>query len=268
VPRATIDGHELFYLRRGAGEPLLLIQGLSGNTAHWGERFLTGLDGGFELLAYDHRSVGQSARAEGSFTTADLADDAAGLLAELGIEGAHVLGVSMGGMVAQQLVLRHPERVRSLVLGCTYPGGARARLTDPGVVQRLAEPVLSGDRRRALRAGWEANVSSRVAADDWEWREFQSVAAQHPATVPVLLEQLQAVRGHDVSARLGDISAPTLVIHGTEDQILSVENGRLIAELVPDSRLEVLEGVGHMWWWEEPRRGAALVRDFARAVAQ
>jgi pimeloyl-ACP methyl ester carboxylesterase len=267
VPRIAVHGRELFYLRRSAGEPLLLIQGMSGNTAHWGEGFLAPLEEDFELIAYDHRSIGQSARAEGSFSITDLADDAAGLLDALGAERVHVMGVSMGGMVAQQLALRHPERVRSLVLGCTYPGGQGARLADDAVVQRLVEPVLAGDREGALRAGWEANVSSRVAADPAAWDRFRVIAAQHPAAVPVLMEQMRAIQAHDASARLGEIATPTLVVHGTEDQMLPVVNGRLIAGLIPGARLEILEGVGHMFWFEEPARSAELVRDFCRTAA-
>ena len=267
MARATIAGHELYYLRRGSGEPLLLIQGMAGNTAHWGEPFLGELERDFELLAYDHRDVGQSARVGAPFTIADLADDAAALLGELGIDRAHVVGISMGGMVAQELALRHPDVLRSLVLGCTYPGGARARLTDPAVIQRLSEPMLSGDTARALRAGWEANVSRAVAADPAAWEAFLAVAQQHPASLQALMAQMQAIQGHDTSARLGQIAAPTLVIHGTDDEMLSAENGRLIAELIPGARLELLEGVGHMWWWEQPERSAALVRDFCRSAA-
>jgi pimeloyl-ACP methyl ester carboxylesterase len=267
MARATIAGHELYYLRRGSGEPLLLIQGMAGNTAHWGEPFLAELEGDFELVAYDHREVGQSARVGRPFTIADLADDAVGLLAALGIERAHVLGISMGGMVAQEVALRHPDVVRSLVLGCTYPGGARARLTDPAVMQRLAEPMFAGDTERALRAGWEANVSRPVAADPAAWEAFLVVARQHPASLQALMGQMQAIQGHDTSARLRQIRAPTLVVHGTEDEMLSADNGRLIAELIPGARLELLEGVGHMWWWEQPERSAALVREFCTSAA-
>ena len=268
MPLATVQGRELFYLRRGSGEPLLLIQGMSGNTVHWGEPFLAALEGDFELIAYDHRSIGQSGRAEGSFTIGDLADDAGGLLDLLGLESVHVLGISMGGMVAQELALRRPERVRSLVLGCTYPGGEGSRLADEAVIRSLAQPMLAGDREGAVRAGWEANVSARVAADPEEWTRFRAIADQHPAAVPVIMEQMRAVSGHDVSARLSTLAVPTLVIHWTEDQMLPLVNGELIARLIPGARLEVLEGVGHMFWWEQPARSAELLREFCLATAR
>lgn len=116
MAHAVANGRRLHYLRRGAGEPLLLIQGLSGNHLHWGERFLSRLEPAFETIAYDHRGIGLSDPTPAGYTIADLADDAAGLLDAVDLESAHVMGVSMGGMVAQELALRAPQRVRSLTL--------------------------------------------------------------------------------------------------------------------------------------------------------
>jgi 3-oxoadipate enol-lactonase len=171
-----------------------------------------------------------------------------------------VVGISMGGMVAQELALRHPERVRTLVLGCTYPGGAGSQLADPALIQELAGAVLSGDRELALRTGFAANLSSAFVAEEANWEPFHTMATTLPVAVEVIMGQMQAVMGHDASARLGSIAAPTLVVHGTEDRMLPVVNGELIARLVPGARLELLEGVGHMFWWEQPERSAALVR--------
>src|SRR6266516_6351221 len=123
MPHAAVDGTSLYYERRGDGEPLLLIQGMSGTHLTWGEPFLAALGDDLEMVVYDHRGVGSSGDQGQPVTIAGLADDAAGVLDALGWERAHVLGISMGGMVAQELTLRHPERVGRLVLGCTYPGG-------------------------------------------------------------------------------------------------------------------------------------------------
>ena len=130
---ATIDvaGRPIEYVRRGTGEPLLLIQGMSGTHASWGEPFLSLLEPHLDLIAYDHRGIGASAPRDGSFTIADLAQDAAGVLDALGIERAHVLGISMGGMVAQELAIAHPERLRTLTIGCSYPGGAGSKRSWP-----------------------------------------------------------------------------------------------------------------------------------------
>jgi 3-oxoadipate enol-lactonase len=211
--------------------------------------------------------AGKSAPAPGGYTIADLADDAAGLLDALGWESAHVVGISMGGMVAQELALRHPDRVRTLTLGCTYAGGAGAALTSPDVIGRLQASLTGGDREQALRVAWEVNVSRRFAGDDDQFGEFRRRALEVPAALPAIMAQMQAIAGHDTSQRLSGIAAPTLVIHGTDDEMLPIANARLIAEHVPNARLEILDGVGHLFFVEEPERSAALVREHALAGA-
>lgn len=266
MPSLDVDGRSFFYERRGAGAPLLLIMGLSGNSLHWGEPFLSLLERDFDVVAFDNRGIGRSADADGDFSVADMAGDTAGLMEALGWERAHVMGISMGGMIAQELALRTPGRVGGLVLGCTYPGGEGSRLTDQEVVQALAEPVMRGDRDGALRAGWRVNVSEGHGADEEAFERFREVAAQHPASLQVLVRQMQAVAGHDASTRIAAITAPTLVIHGDRDRMLDVANGRLIAQAIPGARLEVLDGVGHLFFWEQPERSAQLVRDFLATV--
>ncbi|MCW3046603.1 MAG: alpha/beta fold hydrolase [Solirubrobacterales bacterium] len=263
MAHVDVDGRELFYRRDGTGEPLLLVQGMSGTHLAWGDAFVGELDRDFDVITYDHRGVGHSARVTAPFSIADLAEDAAGLLDALEIEDAHVLGISMGGMVAQELAVRHPARVRTLALGCTYPGGAEARLTDPAVMHRLAEAIASGDHERALRIGYEANVSAAFAGDSANYEPFHEMATQLPVGLEVLMLQLQAIQAHDAAGRLAGIEAPTLVVHGTEDQMLPVVNGELIARLIPGARLELLPRIGHMFWWEQPQRSAALVREHA-----
>ena len=260
MPQAAVDGISLFYERHGAGEPVLLIQGMSGTHLAWGDAFLAGLGENVEIVTYDHRGVGTSTPQDQPFAIAQLADDAAGLLDALEWERAHVLGISMGGMVAQELALRDPRRIRTLTLGCTYPGGAEAQLADPALIQELAGALLSGDRERALRTGFVANLSAAHIADEANWEPFEAMATAVPVAVSVIMLQMQAVMGHDTSARLSSIEAPTLVVHGTEDRMLPVVNGELIARSIPHARLELLEGVGHMFWWEQPERSAALVR--------
>ena len=262
MPQAAVDGTSLYYERRGAGEPVLLIQGMSGTHLAWGDAFLAGLGDDVEVVAYDHRGVGTSSPQTDAFTIVELADDAAGLLDALGWDDAHVLGISMGGMVAQELALRHPQRIRTLTLGCTYPGGAEGQLADPALIQELAGALLSGDRERALRTGFAANFSAAHVADEANWEPFQAMATALPVAVPLIMLQMQAVMGHDTSARLATIQAPTLVVHGTADRMLPVANGELIAQAIPNARLELLEDVGHMFWWEQPERSAALVRSF------
>ncbi|HEX4345728.1 MAG TPA: alpha/beta fold hydrolase [Solirubrobacteraceae bacterium] len=266
MPTLSVNGTELYHERRGAGEPLLLIMGMSGHSLHWGEPFLGELERDFELILYDHRGVGRSAAESEPFTIARLAEDALALLDALQIERAHVLGISMGGMVAQELALAQPQRILTLTLGATYCGGPGAQFTDDTVVQSLAAAILSGDAERKVRTGWEYNVSPEFATGAGNFERFAEVAAMYPMALAMTLLQVQAIVGHDTSARLGEIAAPTLVVHGTADQMLAVANGEIVAGLIPGARLELLDGVGHLFFWEQPERAAQLVREHVAAA--
>jgi 3-oxoadipate enol-lactonase len=267
MPLARVGEIELSYERAGSGPPLLMIMGMSGTFDHWNAAFLADLRADFETIVYDHRGVGASSRLEGPVTIAQLARDAAGLLETLELDSAHVLGISMGGMVAQELALAHPERIRALALGCTYCGGEGSVLTSEEVIRKLGEGMSSGDRERAVRTAWEANVSPSFAAKDDEYARFLEIGHRRAVPTAVILEQLRAIAGHDTSARLPEIALPTLVIHGTLDQMLPVQNGHMIAGLIPDSQLEIFDGVGHLFFWEQPERSAELVRAHAAVHA-
>jgi 3-oxoadipate enol-lactonase len=254
-------GPTLNYVRRGSGEPMLLIQGMSGNHLSWGEPFLTELERDFDLVAYDHRGVGKSSRVTDPFSIADLADDAAAVLDALGWDSAHVVGISMGGMVAQELALRHPQRVRTLTLGCTYCGGEGSALTSNEVFAKLSEAMMSGDRDRAIATSFEVNISPGYGADQSAYGTFYEMATALPTPVPVIMLQAQAVQSHDTLSRLGEIQVPTLVIHGTVDEMLPYSNAVLIAARIPGAWLVTLEDVGHMFWWEQPERSAQAIRE-------
>jgi pimeloyl-ACP methyl ester carboxylesterase len=260
---------ELDYERSGNadGPPLLLIMGMSGTALSWGEPFLQLLRKDFDVIAYDHRGVGASTPLDGPVTTSQMAEDAVALLAALELDDVHVLGISMGGMIAQELALAHPQRVRTLTLGCTYCGGEGSALASEAVIGKLAEAMGSGDRERALRAGWEVNVSAQMADDDEAYAAFHATALRRAVAVPVIMQQMQACAAHDTNARLTQLELPTLVIHGTEDQMLPVENGRLIASRIPGARLEIFEDVGHLFFVERPERSAELVREHAAVPA-
>lgn len=266
MPKVDAGGSELYFERAGSGEPLLLIQGMSATHRAWGRDFLAPLEKSFECIVFDNRGMGLSGEARMPFSTADMAGDVAALLDALEIERAHVLGISMGGMIAQELALGHPERIRSLSLGATYCGGPEGTLMADEDLRTLGAAMASGDRERVLRAMWEINLSPGFRADDSRYAAFRSMASELPAPREVIFQQMRACGAHDTSARLGQVSVPTQVIHGTADRLLGANNGILIARLLGvEPRL--LDGIGHMFWWEQPERSAALVRDHALAPA-
>ena len=176
MPTVDAAGTELHYLREGSGEPLLLIQGMSATHLAWGEPFLAALRESFECIVFDNRGMGLSGRAEMPFTTADMAADTVGLLDALELESAHVLGISMGGMIAQELALAHPERIRTLTIGASYCGGPDGKLMDPADLQRLGAAFAAGDADAVRRAMWEINLSPTFRADDSRFAAFEEMA--------------------------------------------------------------------------------------------
>jgi pimeloyl-ACP methyl ester carboxylesterase len=264
MPRVDAGGTELHYGRAGSGEPMLLIQGMSATHLAWGRAFLAPLEESFECIVFDNRGMGLSGPAEIPFTIADMAGDVAALLEALEIEQAHVAGISMGGMIAQELALAHPERIRSLTLGATYCGGPEGTLMADEDLQMLGAAMASGDREQVLQAMWEINLSPTFRADQSRYAGFRQMAVELKAPKNVIFQQMQACAAHDTSTRLSRVAVPTQVIHGTADRMLDVSNGIQIAGLL-SVELQTLAGVGHMFWWEQPDRSATLVRDHALA---
>jgi 3-oxoadipate enol-lactonase len=256
MPRVDAGGTELHYERAGSGEPLLLIQGMSATHMTWGRPFLARLEEGFECIVFDNRGIGLSGPAEMPFTTADMAGDVVALLDALEIERAHVAGISMGGMIAQELALAHPERIRSLTLGATYCGGPEGTLMAPDDLRMLATAMESGEREQVFRAMWEINLSPGFRAEESRYAAFCEMAAAPPAPKEVIVQQMKACGAHDTSDRLERIEVPTQVVHGTADRLLGVNNGIQIAALI-SVEPQLLEGVGHMFWGAaRARRGA------------
>lgn len=256
LEHAETPAGPLAYVRQGSGDPLLLVMGVAGHHRMWGQPLLDRLAERFDVVAFDHRGIGESHVAEAGFTIGDLADDAAAVLDHLGWDSAHVMGISMGGAVAQELALTHPERVRRLVLGCTWPDPEDAWA--PGV-GKLAEAVASGDPVVAARLMFEANVSPGFAAGPGRFEEFTTEAAAATVPGPVVLMQMQAAATYDAKARLGGLSAPTLVIHGTADDVIRTSAGERLAALVPGAEIDLWEGAGHLFFWEQPDRAAERI---------
>nr|WP_064569263.1 alpha/beta hydrolase [Gordonia sp. LAM0048] len=258
IPVASDAGPVLDAEVVGEGEPLLLIGGMSAHRGMWTDELLAALTPYFSVAVYDHRGIGTSSRADGPFTIADLAADARGILDGLGWDAAHVLGTSMGGMIAQELALAAPDRVRSLVLGCTTAGGPGA-IGAPGAV-RLVEAISSRDAARVARTAFEVNLSAAYTAGAGAFDHFVSMSTQRRVPSAVVAWQAGACAGHDTRDRIGTLTMPTAVIHGDVDEVIAVAEGERLADLIPQATLERWTGVGHMFWWERPEETAEVIR--------
>jgi pimeloyl-ACP methyl ester carboxylesterase len=254
----VLEGVRLAYDVEGTGEPLVLIQGLGYGRSGWGPaRGL--LAERYQVVSFDNRGSGESDVPPGPYTTAQLAADALAVLDAAEIDGAHVIGLSLGGMVAQELVLAEPERVGKLVLCSTTPGGPKSVPMPQQTVALMGrQPEL--DPQEALRLFVVNALSPDPPAElVEEIVAYRSVNPPDPAGWWALAG---AGAGHDAMARLGEIRVPTLVLHGTADNVVDAGNAPLLAEGIPGARLELLDGVGHLLPWERPAEFTALVEEF------
>jgi len=257
---AQASGVRIAWERRGAGEPLLLVHGLG--YARWGwEPVVDGLAEGHDVVLFDNRGIGESDAPGGPYSVRMMAEDAVAVLDAAGLERAHVLGTSLGGMAALQLALDWPERVDRLVLACTTPGGTGAAPMPERTVQLMQEaPTLPLDV--ALRRFVENAFGPEPAPALVERiMEHRLATAQLPAAWAA---QAAAGAAFDVGKRVGEIRAPTLVLTGAEDAVVDPRNSDLLAQRIPDARLEVFPGAGHLFFWEQPDRFVQLVTEFLR----
>ena len=262
---AAPDGTELMVSVAGEGPPLLMIPGL-GATRVVFEPIVPLLTPWSRVAVYDQRGIGASQPAQGPYSTEQLGDDAAAVLAGLEAGRAVVLGASFGGMVAQQLAVRHPERVRALVLAATGPG-PRHLVREPA--QEASDALLGKGARTpedAYRVACTVLYSRRFQEDHPEFIEAQvRDRARRPVAARVFQAQLAASRAHDTWDRLPSITAPTLVMHGSEDAVMPLANAELLAQRIPNAVLEVIDGAGHLFFHEQPERTAEAVTAFAAA---
>lgn len=257
MPHLRLDDCSLHYAERGAGPPLLLLMGLGGSHRSWGEPFLRAVERRFTLYALDHRGTGSSTRGTGSYTIARLADDTAEALAALGIGRAHVLGLSMGGMVAQELALRHPSRVAGLVLASTTCGGVHAVWPSDEGRRRFADGLRSGDTL------WPLVVAEEFAAANRPFLARIAFDTLTAGTTPsVFAEQARAIAGFSTWARLPQIAAPTLVLTGDRDRLIPPANARILADRIRGSEGAIVRAAGHCFVWEAPERAANAIGEF------
>ncbi len=257
---AIHDGIELHYDLEGAGDPLVLIHGAQSDRSVF-EPLMPALTGGFQVLRFDQRGSGQSSKPDHPYSIAMLADDTAALMEQVGFARAHVFGVSMGGMIAQELALGHPERVRTLTIGCSTAGGPRAiALEETALGAYSTDELPAAERARALAETIFTQPFLDAHPEVVEGLTKAREAA--PIDVAAFSRRMDAARAHDTFDRLSQIRCPTLVITGKDDAIIAWENSRLIAEQLSDARLVVLEPAGHGFWIEQPERSIEALLHF------
>jgi pimeloyl-ACP methyl ester carboxylesterase len=275
MPKANVGDINLYYEDHGSGDPLLLIMGLGADANGWVLQ-TPEFAKHYRTIVFDNRGVGRSDKPAGPYSIAQMADDAVGLLDHLGIERTHVCGISMGGMISQELALRHPKRLRSLVLGCTYA------VPDAGVLQTQS---LS-----AAQLGGAVDAQGNIDIDISKIDPFMFFQALLPLTfnqsfietdlarvmqlfagsleygfdLNAIFAQVQATQAHDTTSRLDQIRVPTLVITGDADRLIPASNSDYLAAHIPAARLLKIPGGSHAFNIETPDLFNRAVLDFLR----
>lgn len=230
---------------------MLLIRGLGSNADHWYEQ-IPAFSARYRVVIFDNRGVGRSGKPDCSYTIPMMAGDAVGLLKAIGIPRAHVLGMSMGGMIAQEMALRHPEKVHGLILACTHCGGSQAVRASQEILELFEAYLRTGTPEAAHRAARCLFSEETLQERPDVVEHYQEMSRRLPPEPRMLLHQLEALQGHDTWDALPYIQAPTLVLSGSEDLLVPPENSHLLAQRIPQARLEIIPGGGHQFMVERP----------------
>jgi pimeloyl-ACP methyl ester carboxylesterase len=263
MPRLRVGNVELHHEVRGEGPPILFIMGWRANLDWWPPEMMASLAQHHQLILFDNRGAGRTGDPGGAVSMEKMADDAAALLAALGHARADVCGVSMGGMIAQELALRHPEVVDRLVLISTHCGKRGAPPTED----------MRRARRRAMLRPWkiEENLAYMLFSrdlpveDPQRWAEFVKVVQGAPASAWASVKQFRAIMKHDTWDRLPSIGAKTLVMTGDRDLMVAPGNADILASRIPRARLVKLAGASHAILRDRVSEVTGLVGDFLAA---
>jgi pimeloyl-ACP methyl ester carboxylesterase len=259
---ARVNGFDIAYQIRGEGPPLVLIMGYRLNSMAWPATFIEHLARRFTIITLDNRGTGHSGKPVDGYAIANMARDVCGLLDHLGIERVSMLGYSMGGAIAQEFVRQFPERVARLILCATMAGGPSASYASSSVVRVMRD--LDGlSPEQAARRIWTVTYSPgylercRDLAEQQMLREIAQPTPLHAADL-----QFQAFAEFDGSKALSDIPCPTLVLTGEHDELISAQNSRMMAKIIPDAKLVVIPGGGHRILWEATPTCLDLITKF------
>lgn len=262
MPYVTNRGARIYWEEQGSGPPVLLIMGLSFTLEMW-FRVVPHLVNSYRVLLFDNRGIGKSDVPAGPYTIPVLASDAVAVLEAAGVAAAHVIGASMGGMIAQELALRYPERVRSLLLGCTSYSGLFAKWPN------FRKGPSNLGWFRASRLQRERDMRTLLyAADTLNELIEEDIGVRLGCkwTYKGVLSQLAGILLWSSYRRLPSIKVPTLVVHGAEDHLIPPQNGKVVASRIPGARFELLPNAGHVFVTDQPEATIRYILDFLQPL--
>ncbi|MGW1678331.1 alpha/beta fold hydrolase [Saccharopolyspora sp. NPDC002376] len=250
----SADQAEIYYEAHGSGEPLVLLSGQA-NTHHWWDNVHADFEAEHQVIVLDYLGTGESDKpADADYSVCRFASDVISVLDELGIARAHVYGTSMGGKVAQWLAIDYPDRIGALALGCTSVGGMHGLKAAPEITRALAQ--------RSVEAAREALIDLMYSPEWLRDNPGPYVTLGGPMSGHARRAHLRASNGHDSWAVLDQVTAPTLVLHGTDDEFSPVDNAMILANRISGAEVHYLEGARHAYFEEKREEASGAVLDF------
>ncbi len=265
MPKVKVDGVNLYYEIHGDGFPLVMIQGLSENVYWWDSPVIDGLSKHLKTVIFDNRGVGRSDDLVGDLTIESMAADALGLMDALNISQAHILGHSMGGMIAQELALKFPERVKKLVLCSTSCGGSKAEPSSPETQKILTKLSFKGHTRRLVDEAMPHIFTKKFMDENPEFIEKKIDDLLIIPTGPTTFKaQMGSWMRYNSYRKLKEMNIPTLIIHGKQDILVPPSNGDLLATKIPNAEIVYFDSNAHMIHTEEPDKFDEVLLKFLK----
>ena len=266
MPTVRAGDINLYYESYGGGEPLLMIMGLGGSALAWDPALVDDLARSFRTVIFDNRGTGRSDQPDEEYSIDGFAADAAALLDAIGIERAHIFGVSMGGMIAQEFALHYPARVQTLTLGCTTAGGRNVVPAPPEAMAILMAPRNGLSDADLIRRAWPINYTpAYLQSHRAELEQGIVRVLTHPTPAHAYKRQLAATFKFNTYDRLPEITAPTLVITGADDALLPARNSEIIAERIRGAELKLIPNASHIFFNQERAAFVAALVPFLKA---
>ncbi len=265
MPKVKVDGVNLYYEIHGDGFPLVMIQGLSENVYWWDQSVIDGLSKHLKTVIFDNRGVGRSDELEGDLTIDIMAADALGLMDVLDINQAHILGHSMGGMIAQEIALNFPERVKKLVLCSTSCGGSKAEMPSAETQKILTKFSFKGHTRKLVEEGMHHIFTKKFMDENPEFMEKKIDDILITPTEPTAFKaQMGAWMRYNSCRKLKVIEMPTLIVHGKQDILVPPGNAELLATKMPTAEVVYFDSNAHLVHTQEPNKFNEVLLKFLK----
>jgi len=266
MPQRKVGDIKIYYETQGSGEPIVMISGCGADSSAWLNQ-VPDLSLKYHVITFDNRGTGRSDKPDIPYTMQMMAADV-GLLDSIGIGAAHILGYSMGGVIAQEFALTYPERTLTLILSCASPAGAPdVILPEPQILALMFDPETI---TRMTPLEWSGKLLGCMCSQEFLDRHPHSVnevvarQSEHPTPLHCIMRQVEAMMTAHTYDRLPRIKAPTLIIGGTADRVNPCQNLRLLASKIPNAELMILENLGHGMFIEGAEQTNRVILTFLK----